>query len=109
MIEVIYGLDGHAHKVFSPEQENGTVKQVRLSPFNAWLIFQIDARKIRASIEVYRSQPDFKDCIRGVVGRLSLKLVASLFRNEPGVRGRKDTFTRMVDALAPIFDGEVRK
>ncbi|WP_185328007.1 hypothetical protein, partial [Acetobacter pasteurianus] len=106
MSKVIYGLDGSAHKVFSPEQEGKTVKQIRLSPFNAWLNLESDTRNIRASIEVYRAQPDFKDRIRGSVGRLSLKLVAYLFRNEPGVRGRKDTFTRMVDALAPIFDGK---
>lgn len=82
------------------------MRLLRLSPFNVWIGFEKNSHIIHASIEVSRNQPDLRQIFCGKIARISLKLVALLFRNEPGVRGRRDTLPRMVDALAPIFDGE---
>jgi hypothetical protein len=78
---------------------------MRIYPFNAWVCCDISAKSITWKLQVNRSQPDVFDYLRGRISRLALVLVAFLFRDMPGVRGRKDTLGRMIAVLAPVFDG----
>lgn len=79
---------------------------MRIGPLNAWIWCDSSATNVTWKLEVSRRQPDFLAYLRGLVGHFALALVAFLFRDMPGVKGRRDTVRRMTAALAPVFDGE---
>lgn len=79
---------------------------MRIYPFNAWVYCDSSSTLVTWSLGISRTQPDFLAYLRGRVSRLALALVALLFREMPGVKGRRDTVKRMTAALAPVFDGE---
>lgn len=79
---------------------------MRIGPFNAWIWRDSSATSVTWKLNVSRHQPDFLGYLRGRTSYLALALVAFLFREMPGVKGRRDTVRRMTAALAPVFDGE---
>ena len=79
---------------------------MRIGPFNAWVWRDSSATSHAFKLSISRSQPEFLFLIRGLAVRYMLKLIAWMFRDMPGVKGKPETVKRMIVALAPVFDGE---
>ncbi|MFT9361274.1 hypothetical protein [Acetobacter okinawensis] len=79
---------------------------MRIGPFNAWVWRDSSATSHTFKLSISRSQPEFAFLIRGLIARYMLQLIAWMFRDMPGVKGKPGTVKRMIAALAPVFDGE---
>lgn len=79
---------------------------MRIGPFNAWVWFDSSATTHTFKLSISRSQPEFAFTLRALAARYMLQLIAWMFRDMPGVKGKTGTVKRMIAALAPVFDGE---